>query len=179
MKASCTRFSNRGCVEDGRIAVLGRLNRKMFDLDFEVMLRFIGITKGIRMNTAADLKSALVRIEEQLSSLSAEKIRIEAELDVLERQQAKEALNKIVDELKALNLDPNEIAKALGVSVVGSQQKKTRAARGSAGPKATGTPKYRSSLDPSLTWTGKGRKPGWIQTFIDNGGNLEDWLIKN
>lgn len=131
------------------------------------------------MNTVADLKAALVKIEEQLSTLSSEKIRIEAELDALERQQAKEALNKIVDELKALNLDPNEIAKALGVSVAVREQKKTRAARGTAAPKATGTPKYRSSIDPSLTWTGKGRKPGWIQTFVDNGGNLEEWLIKH
>lgn len=130
------------------------------------------------MNTVADLKAALVKIDEQLSNLSSEKLRIEEELKSLERQQAKEALNKIVGELKALNLDPNEIAKALGVSVAGNQQKKTRAARGTAAHKATGTPKYRSSIDPTLTWTGKGRKPGWIQTFLDNGGNVEEWLIK-
>lgn len=130
------------------------------------------------MNTVADLKAALVNIDEQLSTLASEKKRIEAELDALEQQQAKEALSKIVDELKALNLDPNEIAKALGLSVAGSPQKKTRAARGTTAPKAAGIPKYRSSIDPSLTWTGKGRKPGWIQTFLDNGGNLEEWLIK-
>ncbi len=131
------------------------------------------------MNTVKDLKAALVKIDEQLNALSAEKIRIEAELDALERQQAKETLNKIVGELKALNLDPNEIARALGVSVAANQQKKLRAARGTAVPKVTGTPKYRSSIDPSLTWTGKGRKPGWVQTFLENGGNLDDWLIKN
>lgn len=128
------------------------------------------------MNTVSELKAALVKIEEQLCALSADKVRIEAEIETLERQQAKEALNKIVGELKALNIDPREIAKALGVSV---QQKKTRAARGTAAPKVAGMPKYRSSLDSSLTWTGKGRKPGWIQTFLDNGGNLDEWLIKN
>lgn len=131
------------------------------------------------MDTIADLKAELVKIEQQLSALSSEKLRIEAEIGALERQQAKDALNKIVDELKALNLDPNEIAKALGVSVAGDQPKKTRAARGTAAPKTTGTPKYRSSIDPSQTWTGKGRKPGWIQTFLDNGGNLEEWLIRH
>lgn len=131
------------------------------------------------MNTVSELKATLVKIEEQLSALSADKVRIEAEIEALERQQAKEALNKIVGELKALNIEPSEIAKALGLSVAGTQPKKTRAARGTAAPKVTGTPKYRSSLDSSLTWTGKGRKPGWIQTFLDNGGNLDEWLIKN
>lgn len=131
------------------------------------------------MTAVEDLKSALVKIEEQLNALSAEKLRIESELDALQRQQTKEALNKIVDELKALNLDPSEIANALGVSMAANQQKKPGAARGTAAPKATGTPKYRSSIDPLLTWTGKGRKPGWIQTFLDNGGSLEEWLIKH
>lgn len=131
------------------------------------------------MNALEDLQASLVKIDEQINALSAEKIRIEAELDALKRQQAQEALNKILGELKALNLDPNEIARALGVSVVASPQKKVRAARGTAVPKVTGTPKYRSSVDPSLTWTGKGRKPGWVQTFLDNGGNIEEWLIKN
>lgn len=130
------------------------------------------------MNTVTDLKAALATIEEQITALSSERLRIEAELEALERQQAKQALDKIVEELKALNLDPNEIAKALGVSVSGNQQKKTRAARGTAAPKTSGAPKYRSSIDPSLTWTGKGRKPGWIQTFLDNGGDLDEWLIK-
>lgn len=131
------------------------------------------------MNTVSELKVALVNIEEQLSTLSADKVRIETEIEALERQQAKEALNKIVEELKALNIHPNEIAKALGVLVAGAPQKKPRAARGTAAPKVTGIPKYRSSIDPSLTWTGKGRKPGWVQIFLDNGGNLDEWLIKN
>ncbi len=131
------------------------------------------------MNTLNELKATLAKIEVQISSLSAEKDRIEAELEGLERQQAKEALDKILGELKALNIDPNEIAKALGFSASTVQQKKTRAARGTATPKVAGVPKYRSSVDASLTWTGKGRKPGWIQTFLDNGGKLEDWLIKD
>lgn len=57
--------------------------------------------------------------------------------------------------------------------------KKTRAPRGTAAPKVKGEPMYRSSVDPTLTWTGKGRKPAWIQTFLDNGGKLDDWLIKD
>ncbi|KIA82278.1 hypothetical protein QR66_00005 [Chromobacterium piscinae] len=37
--------------------------------------------------------------------------------------------------------------------------------------------KYRSKIDPNLTWTGRGRKPVWVQTFLDNGGTLEQLAI--
>lgn len=130
------------------------------------------------MDRLDELKAALVDIDEKLEKLASEKIRIKNEIEELERQKKRDVLEKIVGEMKALNLDPRELAKALGLSVEGGPQKKTRAVRGTAVPKASGIPKYRSSVDSSLTWTGKGRKPGWIKTFIDNGGNLEDWLIK-
>lgn len=128
------------------------------------------------MASLSELRTSLTKIEEQITALSAEKAKIEAELKEAEKLHAKEALAKIVSELKSLNLDPSEVAKALGVSVAAGKQK---AVRGTAVAKTAGVPKYRSSVDPTLTWTGKGRKPGWIQTFLDNGGNLEDWLIKN
>lgn len=44
-------------------------------------------------------------------------------------------------------------------------------------PKAKGVPKYRSSIDPSLTWSGKGRKPEWVVTYLANGGLLEQLKI--
>ncbi|AUH49358.1 KorB protein [Chromobacterium sp. ATCC 53434] len=37
--------------------------------------------------------------------------------------------------------------------------------------------KYRSKIDPNLTWTGRGRKPVWVQTFLDNGGTLEQLSV--
>jgi len=132
----------------------------------------------INMSKIDELQDKLLNIETQINSLINEKSSVTAELESLKHQQAKEALDKVVGELKALNLDPLEIAKALGVPVAQPTQKKARAARGSAPAKVRGVPKYRSSVDPTLTWSGKGRKPGWIQTFQDNGGNLDDWLIK-
>ena len=55
--------------------------------------------------------------------------------------------------------------------------KKPRAKRGTAVKKAKGEAKYRNSLDPSITWSGQGRKPGWVNTYLENGGKLEDLLI--
>lgn len=43
--------------------------------------------------------------------------------------------------------------------------------------KAKGEPKYRSSVDSSKTWSGKGRKPDWVITYLANNGRLEDLLI--
>ena len=131
------------------------------------------------MSTLAELKTALASVNEQIEMLSVKKAEIETQVKALERKAAEEALSKIVCDLKALNLDPTEIAKALGLSVAGQPQKKVRAARGTAIPKVKGVPKYRSSIDPSLTWTGKGRMPDKMKLFVANGGNLEDWRIKD
>ncbi len=37
--------------------------------------------------------------------------------------------------------------------------------------------KYRSKDDPNLMWSGRGRKPLWVQDYIAQGGNLEDLVI--
>jgi DNA-binding protein H-NS len=36
-----------------------------------------------------------------------------------------------------------------------------------------GVIKYRNPTNPSQGWTGHGRKPGWVVTYLDNGGSLE------
>ncbi|QRZ13107.1 H-NS histone family protein [Paracoccus methylovorus] len=34
-------------------------------------------------------------------------------------------------------------------------------------------PKYANPADPSQTWTGRGRKPRWVQEALDSGKKLE------
>jgi len=43
---------------------------------------------------------------------------------------------------------------------------------------AAAKPKYQSPSDPSLTWSGRGRKPKWVQEWIDTGNDLEKLLIR-
>ncbi|MFD2440579.1 H-NS histone family protein [Paracoccus kondratievae] len=38
-------------------------------------------------------------------------------------------------------------------------------------------PKYANPEDPSQTWTGRGRKPRWVQEALDAGKNLKDMEI--
>ena len=39
-------------------------------------------------------------------------------------------------------------------------------------------PKYRNPDDPSVTWSGRGRQPKWVQVAIAGGQTLEDLAIK-
>lgn len=47
--------------------------------------------------------------------------------------------------------------------------------RGKAG--RTVAPKYRNPADPAQTWTGRGKRPRWVQAQIDAGKSLESLEI--
>lgn len=38
-------------------------------------------------------------------------------------------------------------------------------------------PRYRHPENASVTWTGRGRKPGWVNDHLKNGGKIEDLAI--
>ncbi|MTE01500.1 H-NS histone family protein [Paracoccus sp. YIM 132242] len=48
-----------------------------------------------------------------------------------------------------------------------------------AGPakKAQGEARYRHPDNPAMTWTGRGRKPGWIVEALAAGRSLDDFAI--
>lgn len=95
----------------------------------------------------------LVKLENQVAELRAQKLREEEE----------EAKRQI-----------REIAKKHNLTVTfGAAAKKNV----DAAPKTTVAPKYRSQQDASLTWTGRGRKPNWVASHLDAGGKLEDLAI--
>ena len=43
--------------------------------------------------------------------------------------------------------------------------------------KKAGIPKYRHPDDPTVTWTGKGRRPDWVKDALAKGKSLDDLLI--
>ena len=43
--------------------------------------------------------------------------------------------------------------------------------------KKPGLPKYKHPENPATTWTGKGRKPAWVNDHLEQGGTLEDLAI--
>lgn len=44
--------------------------------------------------------------------------------------------------------------------------------------KTVGEAKYRNPKNTEQTWTGRGKRPRWIQEALDKGGSLDDFLIK-
>ncbi len=44
--------------------------------------------------------------------------------------------------------------------------------------KKGGIPKYRNPANPSQTWTGKGKRPGWMKELLDKGHSKDEFLIK-
>ncbi len=46
------------------------------------------------------------------------------------------------------------------------------------GQKRKKAPKYRNPDNAEQTWVGHGRKPAWLQEMLDDGRELEEFLIK-
>ncbi|RDW13617.1 H-NS histone family protein [Paracoccus thiocyanatus] len=43
--------------------------------------------------------------------------------------------------------------------------------------RAAAAPKYRHPENPEITWSGRGRKPGWIVEGLEAGKSLDDFAI--
>ncbi len=43
--------------------------------------------------------------------------------------------------------------------------------------KSTGKPRYRNPANPDQTWTGHGKKPGWLKQAVERGANQETFRI--
>jgi DNA-binding protein H-NS len=94
------------------------------------------------------------------------------ELKDLLNQIPKEIQRRQKDEKVALLKELEAQAAARGFSLdelVGGEGKKTR--------KGTVAVKYRHPQNAELTWTGRGRKPGWVAEFLNGGGKLEQLAV--
>lgn len=75
--------------------------------------------------------------------------------------------------LAAAKAELEKKAAELGVSlseIVGDASTKAK--------KSVSPPKYMHPENPDMTWTGRGRKPKWIEEGLSAGKSLEDFLIK-
>lgn len=100
-----------------------------------------------------------------LSILSVEELgelraRIDQEVDA--RKVKEQALQEIIEFAKQRGLSLDE----LGFS----------ASKKSQGSKPVAS-KYRNPEDTSMTWTGRGKRPKWVQAALDSGKTLDDLMI--
>jgi len=121
-----------------------------------------------------------------LSKLSSEELgalgkSIAKEIRVRSVREVKEAERAAAEKTKEVFMQMRDLAAKHGLTVeeVLANGGRKRRRRGT-GPASTGpksAPKYRNPKDPSKTWTGKGRKPGWIAEALEKGKKLEDFAI--
>ncbi|MBF0162642.1 MAG: H-NS histone family protein [Magnetococcales bacterium] len=98
-----------------------------------------------------------------------ELVSLQADVDRLIKQRQKEDKKDIFNRMQ-------EMAKAAGFSSVAAfmaaQGRSPRSDKGVRMP-----PKYRNPHDAQQTWSGKGRKPGWVLSHLAGGGELESLKI--
>lgn len=94
-----------------------------------------------------------------LDELKALQTKVAKAIETYEDRRRKEAAAELEAQAKALGFTLAELS---------DFSKKTKAAL---------PPKYRHPSDPDLTWSGRGRKPGWIKDAEDSGKSLDDFLI--
>lgn len=112
--------------------------------------------------SAVNMES-LVSVED-LHSLSLTELKklekqVAAAIGSFEDRQLVEAYKKV-----------DEIAKSLGYSL-------RQLADFAPVMKTVVAPKYRNPADPKMTWSGRGRKPGWVTEALAAGNTLEDMAI--
>ncbi len=93
--------------------------------------------------------------------------------------RASREIKALVRQIKALSkksgMTPKEVA-SLVSSGVGT--KTTRKAKVVKKTRKKVPPKYKDPKNKSNLWTGRGRKPKWVENHLKRGGKLETLLIK-
>lgn len=79
---------------------------------------------------------------------------------------------KIIDEIKAKILLCGITAADLGLSASVVADTTSKDSKTSRAPAAV---KYRNG---EHTWTGRGRKPAWLEELIKNGRSMDDFLVE-
>lgn len=114
----------------------------------------------------------------QLSKASDKELQQAAE--AIKAEIAKRASNTKADLLKKMK----KLAADAGVSLeslLGAKPAKLPAVRGkktALKPRGKVAAKYANPADQSQTWTGRGRKPVWVQEALGAGKTLDDLVIK-
>ena len=111
-----------------------------------------------------------------MEELLARKAKIEDEIASLERQRAIESLGKsaalrsVAKQVSKLGLSDDEIIQLFrSAGKTKSKSAGTRRSKTPTIPVAT----YQHPEDPNTTWSGRGRKPGWIIEWIESGKPVE------
>lgn len=95
------------------------------------------------------------------------------ELQELSNDIEKEIKRRQADEVKRVRRQMKELAASVGMT-----PEEILLGRGPSERKsAKGVPQYQNPENPEQTWTGKGKRPGWVHEQLARGKSLEDLRI--
>lgn len=95
------------------------------------------------------------------------------ELEKLAREARDLAVSKKEEEKKQLRAEVVKRIREAGFTIEDIFPAKSAPAKKS----GTSVVKYRDPADPSRTWTGRGRKPGWLVEAEAAGRSLQDFAV--
>ncbi|KEP70318.1 trans-acting regulatory protein HvrA [Thioclava dalianensis] len=95
-----------------------------------------------------------------LDELKALQKNVEKAIASYEARKKKEALDQLEKAARDMGYSLSELTSAGGVK-----------------PRRAVAPKYANPANPSETWSGRGRKPRWVQAALDQGKSLDDLKI--
>lgn len=114
---------------------------------------------------------------DELSVEELEKLikQAEAALDKKRKAQLKEAQAVLEKMAKDMGVDPADLLKAAEKKPRG--KKKAAAGKKKAGVRRPAAVKFRDPNNSDNTWTGRGKRPVWLQQALEKGAKLEDFAI--
>lgn len=106
---------------------------------------------------------------DKLKDMAVEElVELKQGIDKLISQKQKEQTKDLVEEFKVK-------AAKLGLTIEDIMDLESNKPRKTKGKKVA--PKYQNPNDNSQTWTGRGRKPLWVEEALKKGKKLEDLAI--
>jgi DNA-binding protein H-NS len=97
------------------------------------------------------------------------------ELKELERKIPKEIRRREVDERVKVRRELEALAQARGFSLNDVVAEARVAGRGA--KRGVVSVKYRHPQQADLAWSGRGRKPRWVESWLANGGTIEQLAV--
>lgn len=95
-----------------------------------------------------------------LKELKALQTQVARQIDGYEERKKRDAIRELEDKAKSLGFSLEEL--------VGAKPARKR---------APAKPKYANPANKSETWTGRGRKPRWVEAALKAGRSLDDLAV--
>ncbi|MGB2246074.1 MAG: H-NS family nucleoid-associated regulatory protein [Alcanivorax sediminis] len=99
----------------------------------------------------------------------------EAALDKKRKAELKNAQAVLEKMAKELGVDPQDLLKGTGEKKKSTRKKTTTKKK--AGARKPAAVKFRDPKNSSNTWTGRGKRPLWLQDALSKGAKLEDFAV--